>query len=126
MTLCFKGYQKYDGSKLKSLTFYPVFVQNIIENNCLTFFSGALGLIDRRSSNMKAVSKMKICDTVSPKMVSVHPTKTNVVFLAPVDQGCGIFDLRKQVRRYKGDQAISSIKPLVRLTTNLADLGEFG
>merc|ERR1712180_116273 len=73
---------------------------------------GALGLIDRRSSNMKAVSKMKICDTVSPKMVSVHPTKTNVVFLAPVDRGCGIFDLRKQVRRYKGDQAISSIKPL--------------
>ena len=74
---------------------------------------------------MKAVSKMKICDTVSPKMVSVHPTKTNVVFLAPIDRGCGIFDLRKQVKKYKGDIAVSTIKPLVKLTTNLGDLGKF-
>ena len=64
------------------------------------------------------VSKMKICDTVSPKMVSVHPTKTNVVFLAPVDQGCGIFDLRHQDRKCKGDQVVKSIKPLVQLATN--------
>jgi len=82
---------------------------------------GALGLIDRRSSNMKAVSQMKVCDVVSPKMVNVHPTKTNVVFMAPIDQGCGIFDLRKQVKRCRGDQAVNSIKPLVKLATRLGD-----
>ena len=76
-------------------------------------------MIDRRSSNMKAVSQMKVCDVVSPKMVNVHPTKTNVVFMAPIDQGCGIFDLRKQVKRCRGDQAVNSIKPLVKLATRL-------
>ena len=75
-----------------------------------------IGLIDRRLSHFKTASKMKICDYVSPKTVSLHPTKTNVVFLAPIDKGCGIFDMRKQVRRNgRGDSAISSIEPLVHL-----------
>ena len=76
-----------------------------------------IGLIDRRLSHFKTASKMKICDYVSPKTVSLHPTKTNVVFLAPIDKGCGIFDMRKQVKRNngKGDSAISSIEPLVHL-----------
>ena len=76
-----------------------------------------IGLIDRRLSHFKTASKMKICDYVSPKTVSLHPTKTNVVYLAPIDKGCGIFDMRKQVRRNngKGDFAISSIEPLVHL-----------
>ena len=74
-----------------------------------------IGLIDRRMSHFKTASKMKICDYVCPKTVSLHPTKTNVVFLAPIDKGCGIFDMRKQVRRCKGDTAFSSIEPLVHL-----------
>ena len=74
-----------------------------------------IGLIDRRLSHFKTASKMKLCDYVYPKTVSLHPTKTNVVFLAPIDKGCGIFDMRKQVRRCKGDTAFSSIEPLVHL-----------
>ena len=55
---------------------------------------GLICLVDRRASNLEAVSKMKICDVVSPKVVSVHPTKGNL-FLAPIDQGydedsCGV------------------------------------
>jgi len=76
---------------------------------------GMIALIDRRLSHFKTAAKMKICDYVSPKTVSLHPTKTNVVFLAPIDKGCGIFDMRKQVRRCKGDTAFSSIEPLVHL-----------
>ena len=79
------------------------------------FLPGMIALIDRRLSHFKTASKMKICDYVSPKTVSLHPTKTNVVFLAPIDKGCGIFDMRKQVRKCKGDTAFSSIEPLVHL-----------
>ena len=73
---------------------------------------GMIGLIDRRLSHFKTASKMKICDYVHPKTVSLHPTKTNVVFLAPIDKGCGIFDMRKQVGK---NTAISSMEPLVHL-----------
>jgi hypothetical protein len=77
---------------------------------------GAVGLIDRRSSETSI--KMKICDIVSPNIISVHPTKQNVEFLAPIDEGCGMFDLRNQNRNCKGDQVVNSIKPLVQLATN--------
>ena len=73
---------------------------------------GMIGLIDRRLYHFKTASKIKICDYVSPKTVSLHPTKANVVFLAQIDKGCGIFDMRKQVRK---NTAISSIERLVHL-----------
>ena len=52
-------------------------------------------MADRRVSHLKPVTNYKIYDKCSPKVVSVHPTQTNL-FLAPSNKGdCGIFDTRK-------------------------------
>jgi len=57
--------------------------------------TGIVGMADRRVSHLKPVTNYKIYDKCSPKVVSVHPTQTNL-FLAPSNKGdCGIFDTRK-------------------------------
>jgi len=57
--------------------------------------TGIVGMVDRRVSHLKPVTNYKIYDKCSPKVVSVHPTQTNL-FLAPSNKGdCGIFDTRK-------------------------------
>ena len=70
-----------------------------VDRNCFLVTLGKLGMIvmiNRRLSDFKTVQTMKICENVIPKVVNLHPIKSEL-FLAPIDKGCGIFDMRKQV-----------------------------
>lgn len=56
--------------------------------------SGFVGLIDKRVSHLKPTLNIKVFEKASPKMVSVHPTKSEY-FVSPSSKGdCDIFDIR--------------------------------